>query len=304
MEIWTFHHPEQGTIEVERGTDEEFRERYPSWPESPDSAGDEEMGNALRTKQGKSPLRLQVMVNGEVRRRLRSVPTGRVPLQRHVGEKLSSVSSATVHRDKPHLHIQSNWRDDILAIDYREGPDIVEFDPPPGSRGKARKQAMESSSLKRVAIPLATGLGRAGWALSVIILGPLVARLIGWLLSFLPDWELPPLPPLPQVSLPLPQFPQPPQVSLPVPAWPSISVPEPPEWVLFLLEYSKVWIPVVIGIAFGIVALRNHRRSERTKQEWQEETRIDTPSTEPRARITPPASTGAPAGPTGRSAAG
>lgn len=276
MEIWTFHHPEQGTIEVERGTDDEFRERYPSWPAAPTSAGDEDMGNALRTKRGKQPIRLQVTVNGVVRRRLRSVPTGRVPLQRHVGEKLSSVSSATVQRDKPHLHIQSNWRQDLLTVDYREGSDIVEFDPPPGSRGESRKKAMESSSVKRVAIPLATGLGKAGWAIAVIVLGPLIGRLLSWLLSFLPDWDVPPPP---QIPLPVPQLPQ---ISLPVPAWPSISVPGLPEWVLFLLEYSKVWIPIVIGIAFGIVALRNHRRSERKKQQWREQQRIDAPLSPPR----------------------
>lgn len=271
MEIWTFHHPEHGFIEVEHGTDEEFRERYPSWPVPPESAADEEIGNGLRTKQGKSPLRLQVKVNDEVRRRLSSVPSGRVPLQRHVGDKLSSVSTATVHRDKPHLRIQSNWRQDILTIDYREGADVVEFDPPPGSRGEARRQAMESSSFKRVAIPLATGLGKSGWALGVIVLGPLVARLISWLLSFLPDWDLPPLP---QISLPLPHLPQ---IALPVPDWPSISVPELPEWVLFLIEYSKVWVPLVIGIAVGVIAIRNHRRSERKKRQWQEQRRIDAP---------------------------
>ena len=52
--------------------------------------------------------------------------------------------------------------------------------------------------------------------------------------------------------------------------WPDLDLPEVPEWVLWLLEYSKIWVPVVVGIVIGVVALRNHRRSEREKAAWQE----------------------------------
>ena len=35
------------------------------------------------------------------------------------------------------------------------------------------------------------------------------------------------------------------------------------------MEYSKIWVPVVLGIVVGIVALRNHKRSEKEKAAWQ-----------------------------------
>lgn len=50
---------------------------------------------------------------------------------------------------------------------------------------------------------------------------------------------------------------------------PSPALPEVPEWVLWLVEYSKIWVPVVIGVAVGALALRNHRRSEKEKAAWQ-----------------------------------
>lgn len=280
METWTFKHPEHGLIEVERGFDTEFRGEDPAWPQDPptDDEGEVKPVNdppvgagiiaRLEALRDNPPLRLQVKVNGEVRRRLNDVPTGRIPLQRNLGDSLSTISQGNVQRDKPHLHVQSNMFDDVLAVDYREGSQVVEFDPPAGSRGEARKKAMESSQFKRVAIPLATGLGKGGWALAILVLGPLLARFIGWLLSFLPDFELPSLPPLPDITLPVPDWPD---ISIPVPDLPDFNFPDitVPDWVLFLIEYSKVWIPILIGIVVGVIAVRNHRKSEQQKQQWQ-----------------------------------
>lgn len=283
MEIWRLNHPEFGLVEVEHGYDAEFLDTYPSWPQDPpaDETGarrsfsrapaDAGMVQRLTALRDNPPLRLQVKVDGEVRRRVDGVSSGRIPLQRHIEDKLSPSITSGVRRDRPHLRIQSNFFNDLLSIEYREGSEVVEFDPPPGTRGEARRNAMESSSFKRVAIPLAAGLGRGGWALAVIFLSPLIGRLIGWLLSFLPDWELPSLP---DIQLPVPRLPA---ISLPVPAWPAVSLPELPPWLIFLLEYSKVWVPLLIGAGIGVLALRNHRRSERQKHAWRETTRIDAP---------------------------
>lgn len=272
MEIWSFRHPEHGLIEVEHGFDAEFREVYPSWPGKSDNdnegthAGpDDSLKTRIEKWVHNPPLRLQIKVNGEVRRQLEQVPNGRVALQRLVKKGgLVSASSAGVHRDKPHLKVQSNTFGEILGIDYREGDTVVEFTPPPGTRGAKRHEAMESSAFKRVAYPLMAGLGKSGWALAALVLAPMVSRLIDWLLSFLPDFELPSLPPLPDVHLPVPTLPG---INLPVPG---ISLPEVqvPDWVLFLAEYSKVWVPIVIALVIATLALRNHRKSEQKKREW------------------------------------
>lgn len=60
---------------------------------------------------------------------------------------------------------------------------------------------MGSSSLKRVAFPILGGIGQAGWAIAVLVLGPIIARLLPHWDVDLPDWSLP------QVHLPVPDLP-------------------------------------------------------------------------------------------------
>ncbi len=266
MEKWRLDHPEMGRIELLIGFSYEFKELFGDWPYSVDGEGRIPPADAgIKERflaQFKNPtLFMQALVDGQ--RVAKPLPVGnrRIPLR---GTKLD--------RDKPHLKVEKNGFDEVIDVDYREGSRVVEFTPPPGSRAEKRKQAMESSEFKRTFIPILTGLGKGGWALAVLVLGPLVSRLIDWLLSFLPDWELPAMP---QVHLPVPAWhlPAPPEVYLPVPGWhlPSFNLPNPPEWLLFILEYTKIWVPIVMGIVFGVMALRRHRKSEAEKERWTEE---------------------------------
>ncbi|MCT1555957.1 hypothetical protein M3E75_08350 [Corynebacterium sanguinis] len=269
MEVWTLSHPERGPITLERGYDAEFAELYPDWPATPEDAAREfrttlataSIRERLGDLRANPPARLQVWVGSRVVARYSTISSGRIPLASPSMKMRSSFG--VVDRSKPHLSIEANFFDDVLSVDYREGPTVVEFDPPEGSRGHKRRTQMESSAVKRVAYPLAQGLGKGGWALAVIILGPLVGRILQWLLQFLPDVEIT----LPSIYLPVPTLPQ---IYLPTPTieWPEINLPEAPAWLVFLMEYSRIWIPIVIGLVIGIVAVRNHRKSEREKQRW------------------------------------
>lgn len=285
MEVWSLHHPDCGLIEVECGYDEEFNRAYPDWPEDDPVDGDGQpieivtpgvdagFYERLQAWIHNPPVRMQIKVDGQVVRRYAGLERGRVPLQKHLGSGLSTHSSASVQRNKPHLYIVPSQFGDLLQVDYRNGAEVIEFDPPAGSRGEKRREAMESSEFKRVGYPLLTGLGKGGWALAVLLLGPLLSRFIEWLLGLVPGFELPDwqLPALPQIALPVPAFPQ---IDLPVINWAAIPWPdwelpdvELPAWVEFLLEYTKIWVPVVLGIVFAITAWRNHRKSERRKAE-------------------------------------
>lgn len=283
MEIWRLDHPEIGPIEVQAGYDVEFRERYPDWPQEPERDDDGEpkpirevdldagIGERLRARLDNPTLRMQVLRKGIPARRYKEVPKNRIPLLTRAKEGELSDGGAMVKRSDPHLVVQRNPLGEILTIDFRRGKEVVEFDPPPGSRGERYRQALESSSLKRVGYPILFGLGKGGWALAVIVLGPLLSRLLEWLWQFLPDWEFQ-MPSPPDVQLPVLH---PPQIHLPEVHWPSISfefpeVVEMPWWVEFLAEYSKVWVPLLIGIVLGVLALRNHRKSEERKRQWQE----------------------------------
>ena len=146
---------------------------------------------------------------------------------------------------------------------YRNGEEAVALEPPAGSVGEKRRHAMEESSFKRVLYPLLGGLGKSGWAIGVIVLGPIISRILSRLL---PDWELPEIN-LPDIALPVPEFPQ---IELPVPNIDLNIDIDLPDWLVFLMDYSKVWVPIIIAIVVGIQAVRNAKKSEEKKRQWQQ----------------------------------
>ena len=277
MEKWALNHPELGLIELEVGYDSEFLELDPTWPEKPKD--DEEiipvtaesgMKERFAALFRNPAIRARILLNGKVLHRLSTINSARYLLQDSVKEDKLTVEDAGLDRSKPHLKVTSNIFNDVLEVEFRQGSEIVLFDPPAGSRGAKRREAMESSTLKRVGYPILAGLGKGGWAIAVIILAPFVSRFVKWLLSFLPDFDisLPSLPALPQIHLPTPSLPQ---IDLPTPSFNiDINLPELPGWVVLMLDYSKIWVPIVIGIVVGLLALRNYKKSEATKRAWQE----------------------------------
>lgn len=282
METWVLDHPEYGRIEVRSGFDNDFRAIEPDWPgqlpekfaDRPDAGtrapADAKPWQRLSEFRNNPPLRLQVLVDGAVQHQYSNIEQGshRIPLGGPgKNDELQPFVNLGTDRSKPHLRMQVNSFKDILQIEFREGSTVVEFDPPAGSRGERRREIMQSSPVKRTLIPMAEGLGKAGWAIAVLVLGPLVGKFLNWLSQFLPDWELPKFT-LPHVDLPVPQLPQ---VTLPTPDFDLPALPDLPEWVDVLMEYSKIWAPIVIGIILGLIALRNYRKSEAQKEEWRHE---------------------------------
>lgn len=286
LEVWTLNHPQFGLIEAQLGYDQDFQELQASgvatavdWPEEESKEFHRlEVGDSMRMRAMKRitnpPLRAQIVVNGKLHRRLSEVPSSRVPLALRQADKLHEFATlnAPPGKDKPSLKFQTNPFGEVQLITLRHGDDVVEFDPPAGSRGAAYRHAMDTSKAKRLILPMMAGLGKGGWALFIIVFGGIFSRLLDWLLSFLPDWELPDwqLPELPNITLPVPN---PPKIDLPVITWPDWDLPNLPEipaWLEFLLEYTKVWVPIVIGIVLGVIALRNHKKSEQAKRQWNE----------------------------------
>lgn len=274
METWSLDHPKYGLIQIRVGFDRDFAAENPDWP------GDEtDKEGTLATDEhtllervklwAQNPSeRMEVLVDGTVQHRYIDVNSTRLPLFGNGGAKLEPPMGIGVDRQKPHLKLRASGFDELLSVEFREGDTIVEFDPPEGSRGAKRRRSMESSSLKRTLIPMAEGLGKGGWALAVIVLGPIISRIIDRLLSYLPDWDLPDIS-VPHMDLPVPHLPQ---LDLPLPQinWPDVNLPDLPEWVLVAMEYSKIWVPILIGVVVGLVALRNHKKSEQQKAAWDE----------------------------------
>ena len=95
------------------------------------------------------------------------------------------------------------------------------------------------------------------------MLGPIISRILSRLL---PDWELPDID-LPDIALPVPELPQ---IELPVPNIDLNIDIDLPDWLVFLMDYSKVWVPIIIAIVVGIQAVRNAKKSEEKKQQWQQ----------------------------------
>lgn len=278
METWTLTHPEWGRLTVELGYDAEFAVLGSDWPLEPGDKeitpvpGDAGLRQRLEGFAKNPPKRLQVRVDDTVVARYKAVSSGRIPLERRAWSPRMRDSLTPVDRRNPHLNIQATALDELLTVEYRDGDTVVELEPPAGSRGARRHQAMRESPLKRVLYPLAAGMGKAGWALAILVLGPMVGRLIeaiiDWLLQFVPDWEIT----LPTIHLPVPELPGLPTIHLPVPhiPWPDVDLPEAPGWVKLAVEYQRLWVPILVALVIGVLAVRNHGRSERRKREWSQ----------------------------------
>ena len=132
--------------------------------------------------------------------------------------------------------------------------------PPPGSRAARRYQAMEQSPWKRWALPMGAGLSKAGWALLVlVVLGPAASylmKMLGKLLAMIPwphiNWPNIPWPHIDWPDIPWPDIP-----------WPHISLPhvDLPEWLVWMADHPKLWVPIVVGVGLGVGAVRRNRRS-------------------------------------------
>ncbi|WP_420100278.1 hypothetical protein [Corynebacterium sp.] len=268
-ETWTITHPSLGRIEVSTGTEDELRALDPDFPQG------RKARKGRQGKQSSASPRLLVRVEGTVVARKKSLSNTKIDLSEKTLDDPGKRPDAGEfgHQEavlKPFLEIESNWADSwIRTVTVRVRDSVVLLDAPAGSRAAKRQEAMERSAFKRWLYPLLGGIGKGGWALGIIVLGPLVVgllrRLWQWLSQYLPDWEIN-LPSIPWPDIDLPS------ISLPSIPWPDLTLPnwDAPWWVGFLAEYSKVWVPVLIGIGIGIVAIRNHRRSEWTKREWEE----------------------------------
>lgn len=288
METWSLNHPDYGLIEVRVGFDRDFAAEDASWPgdeaEKPGTMATAEssLKKRLQLWVANPSERMEVRVGGAVQHRYSDVNSTRLPLFGDgPKDELETPMLVGLDRAKPHLKLRVSGLDELLSVEFREGDTVVEFDPPAGSRGARRRETMQSSELKRTLIPMAEGLGKGGWALAVLVLGPILSRFFKWLLGFLPDWDLPDWH-LPHMDLPVPELPK---LDLPLPDinWPDLDLPdlpEVPEWALWLLEYSKIWLPVVIGIVVGVIALRNHKRSEREKAAWRNHQAAEKPETD------------------------
>lgn len=152
----------------------------------------------------------------------------------------------------------------VRHVTFHDSGEVVHFDPPPGSAAEARLAAVEASPWKRVVYPIADGLGKASWAIFAIVVVPVIIRILERLW---PDVDVP-LPDIDPPSIPLPKVDLPsiplPKINLPRVPWPGL-----PPWVEFLLEYTKVWVPVVVGIALAVAAVRHSRTSRRTRERWE-----------------------------------
>lgn len=182
---------------------------------------------------------------------------------------------------EPFLELQKNFTGNhLIEVIVKTRGELVKFDPPAGSPAAAREKAMEESPTKRWLYPFLSGLGKGGWAVAVLILGPVVSKIFdllwGLIEPHLPDWDLPSIP-WPSIDLPdihLPSIPWP-HIN-----WPHIDLPDwhIPEWmrpVLHVLavaaDYSKIWVPIVIGLFIGLMSVRRSKKSQAVKEKWNDD---------------------------------
>lgn len=258
-EIWRLDHPEHGVLEFAVGSPEELRTVDPGYPQR------------KPPKKGATPAAVAspgcaLLRDGEVVARARQISDRRFSLTADPPKPGEHTTAPPI--SSPRIQVRTNMLDTaVRQVTFREGRDVVHFDPPPGSAAEARLDAIASTPWKRAVYPVAAGIGRSGWAIAMIVLLPLIGRLLepvlDWILERIPDIDIP-WPEFSLPSIPWPDIPWP-DITLPSITLPEISV---PGWVEFLLEYSKVWVPLLAGVALAVVAVRQSRRSRETKRRW------------------------------------
>jgi len=185
--------------------------------------------------------------------------------------KTGAMNPRGFHRElavaKPYLKLEPGVANSFLRLAAIEAGGVtLEMNAPPGSKGAKRLQAMEESPFKRWFYPLLTGLGKSGWAIFALVVLPLLGKIIEpiirWLAQFIPDWDIN----IPWPDINLPSIPWP-DINLPSIPWPDWQLPHwDMPWIVELaLEYPKVWVPVVLGIVFGISSVRRGKRSREAK---------------------------------------
>lgn len=263
-EVWRLAHPEFGMLELAVGRSGELRELDQNYPHSEiQTQGPTTKESGEKSTSGVGGLGYVLLRGGELVARAKQLGDHKVSLHA-VPPEAGAFSAAIPAVRGPRVQIRCNAVNTaVRQVSLRNGRQVVHFDPPPGSAAQERLEAIAASPWKRVAYPIAGGLGKSGWALAAIFLFPVLGRLLERVLRWIRDL-------LPEVSIPWPD------ISLPSIPWPDITVPWPdlpeftlPGWVQFLLECSKVWVPVVIALAVAVVAVRHARRSERIKAQWQ-----------------------------------
>ncbi|WP_344711046.1 hypothetical protein [Aeromicrobium flavum] len=250
-EIWCLDHPEHGLLEVAVGTPADLVTVDPGFPIGAKSSGPgATRGFVLRR-------------DGALVARYRQTKDTKVSIFKDPpGDSTFSANDIVVRRPRVAMTIAA-FGDAVRHVTFRDRREVVHFDPPSGSSAEARLTAIEASPWKRVVYPIADGLGKASWAIFILVVVPVMMRLLDRLW---PDVDVP-LPDVDPPTVPLPDLPDPEiEISLPSIPWPDIDLPARVE---FLMEWTKVWVPIVLGIALAVAAVRHSRTSRRTRQRWE-----------------------------------
>lgn len=197
-------------------------------------------------------------------------------VKRDVGQqKTISIAPETIGNYAPKVlkvHVQLTLRKipTLIVAHYKQESFLLE--PPADTLGAKRAAKMHKSKFWAFWYPLVGGMGRSGWAITVLVLGPIVSkyldRFVDWLLGLLPDWNID----LPDLHIPWPQINWP-DIHIPWPDWhlPDINLPDwhLPSWLVaildFLAEYDKIWLPLVAALIFGLSTARQVKKSEQRK---------------------------------------
>jgi hypothetical protein len=128
-----------------------------------------------------------------------------------------------------------------LVLPATPRPEVLPFEPPPGSRAHRVWQWQQVH-------PRTWAARHVVVASAQVLAGLLAVGLVVDLLpSFdLPSWDFPDLPAIPLPHLPLPQ--------VGLPHW-SL-----PGWARAVLETKKYWFPVVVGVVVAVHEVRRRRR--------------------------------------------
>lgn len=274
VSTWTYEESEDRIWEVTFAPAAQMKALDPQWPDKEETNAKADLIGVLKDNLShrfkdrfseqlevaayQASLGVRVTLNGQTYARSAAIK----PSIHVAGKPLESADYGPVMGDH-RLKVLTNGLGEPVHVELRlKGSKTgLPCTPPAGTLAAERHAELMENPSRMFRYTMLSGMGKAGWAVMVFLVGPLLSGLF----DFLPDWHLP------HIDIPWPDW-HLPHIDIPWPDWhlPRLNIPwpdwEPPGWVVWILEHPKMWMPILVALWVGWMGMRSYKKQVRNQK--------------------------------------